>query len=134
MNEIERLMELINAAKERYLAMPLINACKPDFNYFLADSLLADGVIVPPCKVGDAVYRIVKLLNGETKIVKGEVFEIAITHKHHEENEYSFYFWAKGKESVRRHYSIWCHFIDFGKTVFLTREEAEKALAERSKE
>ena len=85
-----------------------------------------------PCKVGDTVYRIVKLLNGEAKIVEGEVFEIAITHEHHDGNECHFYFWAKGEEFTRRHYSIWCDFVDFGKTVFLSRELAEKALAERS--
>jgi hypothetical protein len=88
-------------------------------------------IVVLPCKVGDTVYRIVKLLNGEAKIVEGEVFEIAITHEHHDGNECQFYFLAKGEEFTRKNYSIWCDFVDFGKTVFLSREEAEKALAER---
>jgi hypothetical protein len=133
MTERERLIELISEAKDIYPTIPLVNACKPEFKYFLADHLLANGVLCPPCKAWDTVYRIVKLLNDETKIVEGEVLEIAISHEHHGGNECHFYFWAKGEEFTRRHYSIWCDFVDFGKTVFLSREEAEKALAERSR-
>lgn len=85
-----------------------------------------------PCKVGDTVYRITKLYGGEKIIVEGEAFEFVITHEHSNKYKHHFYFWAKGEEFIHRHYSIWCDFTDFGKTVFLTREEAEKAL-ERSK-
>ncbi|MBQ8567305.1 MAG: hypothetical protein IJ445_06975 [Clostridia bacterium] len=84
-----------------------------------------------PCKVGGTVYRIVKLCNGETKIVEGEVLEFTITHEHHNrKDEYRFYFWAKGEEIAHRQYSLWCYFTDFGKTVFLTKEEAEEKLKE----
>lgn len=84
-----------------------------------------------PCKVGGTVYRIVKLCNGETKIVEGEVLEFTITHEHHNgKDEYRFYFWAKGEEFAHRQYSLWCYFTDFGKTVFLTKEEAEAKLKE----
>ena len=91
-------------------------------------------MILPPCKVGDTVYRVTKLFNNETVIVEGEAFEFAITHERATKDKYRFYFWAKGEEFIRRQYSIWCDFADFGKTVFLTREEAEAALKERSKE
>ena len=131
MNERERLAELINAAKERYLTMPLINACKPYFIYFLADHLLANGVIVPPCKVGDTVYRIVEMGTG---IHYKQVGRCGIGH-------------AKGykiapceektKRFIRSVVVTKNNFFDvyenWGKTVFLTREEAEKARAERSK-
>ena len=70
----------------------------------IADYLLANGVIVPPCKVGDKVYWIFEPPFDD------------VTEKEIVEDE----FW-------------WAMFEDFGKTVFLTREEAEKALAERSK-
>ena len=93
----------------------------------------ASSTIALPCKVGDTVYYVTKLLNNETVIVEGEVFEFCITHERATKDKYRFYFWAKGEEFIRRQYSIWCDFTDFGKTVFLTREEAEAALAERSK-
>ena len=98
----------------------------------LADFLLAEGVIVPPCKVGQTVFRITKLYNGETIIVEGYAFEFAITHESSERDTYRFYFLAKpDKSHTSREYSIWCEFAEFGKTVFLTRAEAEAALTER---
>ena len=94
----------------------------------IADYLLTNGVIVPPCKVGDKVYRITHLRSGETIIVEGEMLEIAITHEYGGKISYRFYFLAKGEEYIRRHWSLWCDFAEFGTGVFLSREEAEKAL------
>ena len=94
----------------------------------ISDYLLANGVIVPPCKVGDTVYRIAKLFCGKTIIVEGEVFEFAITHESAKKDEYRFYFRAFNEDFAHRQYSKWCDFFDFGKTVFLTREEAEAKL------
>ena len=80
----------------------------------LADHLLAEGVIVLPCKVGDTVYQINKTpYLGE--IYELEIFDISLR------NGKPYY------ETER---------IDFddtaiGTSIFLTREEAEKAL-ERS--
>ena len=83
----------------------------------LADHLIANGVIVPPCKVGDTVWCIFEDNYGyeyvRERIVTGILIrDIGV-------------FLCVG----------FCHYIssDIGKTVFLTREEAEKALAERSK-
>lgn len=79
----------------------------------LADHLLANGVIVPPCKVGDWVYII---RNGE--VHRNHVCQIHIS-KAYEQTFFSCYGEFFGIEEV-------------GKTVFLSREEAEKALEERS--
>ena len=76
----------------------------------IADYLLENGVIVPPCKVGDTVYYI-----AFGKIYKGKCH--AITMKH----------------------TVQIHLYDFdgdnasypAKTVFLTKEQAEQALKER---
>lgn len=87
-------------------------------------------LIVPPCKVGDTVYAIA--LNTERftyGIHRGYVGCIDIR--------------AAGEYLIIRHEGlddeplfdkIIARFDDFGKTVFLSREEAEKAIAERSKE
>lgn len=65
-----------------------------------------------PCKVGDVVYAVSKCNN---KIFSRKVIEILLK----EDNGYI--------------YTEPCYFIfeDFGKTVFLTKEEAEQALRER---
>ncbi len=71
----------------------------------IADHLLANGVIVPPCKIGTRVYRLIPDLS----VIWPDPTEYKI---------------------------IWDTFklddiYTFGKTVFLTKEEAEKALMER---
>lgn len=81
----------------------------------LADHLLANGVIVPPCKVGDTVY-IPYLSN----VIEKKVCSIVV--------QKPFYTVYCGGTSLRFAEE------DFGKTVYLTREDAEKALAERSGE
>lgn len=78
----------------------------------IADYLLANGVIVPPCKVGDKIFFIVNMsehLAFNDFVTDDTVTKIGVTTKGilHE----------KGVD-----------FTDFGKTVFLTREEAESKL------
>lgn len=83
-----------------------------------------DGLIIElPCKVGDTVYRVVTLVSGKSLIVEGKMIEYAINRSGKE-----FYF----SEETRYH-DIWCDSEYFGKTVFLTREAAEKALKESEK-
>lgn len=89
----------------------------------LADHLLANGVIVPPCKVGDTLY----ILCGEpSRTIKEFSVRTILFGETHDSigfaNKSLFTVWDKR----------WYDF--FGKTIFLTKEEAEKALAEESKE
>ena len=104
----------------------------------LTDHLLANGVIVPPCKVGDTVYAI-----SESRIEECHCYEIMIHGSEMSvETEHNcdydckgcpFSAWGQdysGEHSCQGEYGIhFFNFEDFGKTVFLTREEAEKALA-----
>ena len=81
----------------------------------LADHLLANGVIVPPCKVGDTVWW------SDTEfeeLLKGEIVSFSLQKEG---------LWAYCRYNGGLTY--W-HLVSdyFGKTVFLTREEAEKAL------
>lgn len=86
-------------------------------NYLIADHLLANGVIVPPCKVGDTLY----VLIGEPPqtIAEFHVRTILFGETHDSigfANKSLFTIWDK------RWYDY------FGKTIFITREEAEQAL------
>lgn len=75
----------------------------------IADDLLENGVVVPPCKVGDVVYRIyTRAWIGEDVVREVVVSENGV-----------FYVDDKGRMTS-------CN--KFGKTVFLTREDAEAKL------
>lgn len=55
MTDRERLAELVKNSLSAYGKEASVYYKTQDF---IADFLLANGVIVPPCKVGDTVYRI----------------------------------------------------------------------------
>ena len=90
----------------------------------LADYLLEHGVIVPPCKVGDTVWWVTEIVdeNCEEKpdILLGEIASFSVQ----KEGLWAFCRYVNGL-------TFW-HLVSdyFGKTVFLTREEAERALKE----
>lgn len=117
----DRLIELINNGTDKYRVEPLINGCRESFDTFLADHLLANGVIVPPCKVGSKVYYLTSIDTKEElnvcDLFEGVVLSIAYDGKD---------IW------ICAHYTNGLYYYhtanDFGKTVFLTREEAEQAL------
>jgi hypothetical protein len=77
----------------------------------IADYLLANGVIVPPCKVGDMVYRIAE--DGKT-ITEERVGAIHLEFTIDNGTGWQDVWWLKD-------YNI-------GNTAFLSREEAEQAL------
>ena len=91
----------------------------------LADYLLKNGVIVPPCKVGDKIYAHWNCGKHGKSISEFVVTHIDIDYLPDIEVAY------KSQTSLSGTYHF-AKLSDFGKTVFLTREEAEKALAERS--
>lgn len=112
MTERERLIELLNKVGESVLEFPTDD----NFINSLADYLLDDGVIVPPCNIDDTVYWI----DGEC-ISEGFITTILMA-----SDEVSYKALAYYGEEIE--------FEDFeiGETVFLTKEEAEKALEKES--
>ena len=76
----------------------------------VADYLLANGVIVPPCKIGTTIYMIV----GK----RAKVTRATGTRKY-----FKFI-----KTTRLTYYNLERVLKDFGKTVFLSREDAERAL------
>lgn len=85
----------------------------------LADHLLANGVIVPPCKEGDTMYCDGKLFADHCQ---GEIMSFPVDIVR-----------TEVCSTFRGEIDMIFEFNDFGKKVFLTKEEAEKAL-ERSGE
>ena len=110
MTDRDRIAEIIRNA--RMFADPLSQV-----GYAEADALLANGFILPPCKVGDTVYY--------PSFNVGAVFEYKIV---------SIKLNSKGLYIVLdnrlRNEQMTHNALQIGKTVFLTKEEAEEKLRE----
>ena len=108
MTERERLIELLNkSCEERGWIMNGAGT--------IADYLLANGVILPPCKVGQEVY----FINTFFSLADDPLKEKVCGMKTYSDNMKFTFVTASQR----------CFDEDkLGKTVFLTREEAEQAL------
>jgi hypothetical protein len=89
----------------------------------IADHLLSEGVIVLPCKVGDKTFLLLEKIKGGYDIVESKC--VCITDNGYG-NIYSMYI-----NCVDIGNSLEFDVTDFGKSVFLAKELAEKALKER---
>lgn len=113
MTDRERLINLMIEAKRT----------EPEtgsFTDYLADYLLEHGVVVPPCKVGDRLYEVTgrKTVSVyKVRAIRAELFGLFIE-------------WDIVEGFVWQSLSG-INADEIGKTVFLTREEAERALKER---
>lgn len=97
----------------------IINAKREDpetgsFTEFLADCLIQNGVIVPPCKVGDTIYFVCGY-NIAEYTVKNMMYDNIFWQFDCENDMYA---------GEHRNFSFFDERI--GKTIFLTRGEAEK--------
>lgn len=103
----ERLVELIKKGIDKHEST-IENYVHPEWE-FIADYLLDKGVVVPTIAIDDTVYRI----GQDDKVYE---WQIAYIHAYKDENVYI-------DDSDNYIFES-----DIGKTVFLTREEAERAL------
>jgi hypothetical protein len=111
MTDRERLIELLNGVLSTEDDTPTET---------VADYLLANGVIVPPCKVGDWIWYI-----RNDKVNKAKIEESVYSASKHgyfsDDWRFHAYNFSK-KEEI----TFWKDNI--GKTVFLTKSQAEEAL------
>lgn len=87
----------------------------------LADHLLANGVIVPPVKIGQTVYVVSSYYGGFWRTHECKIDSLTIYDKHIFMTLFD-----------RDNFDFGIEISEIGKIVFLTKEQAEKALAERS--
>lgn len=113
----ERLVELLT------IAVGDCNLTDSEIK-IVADYLLANGVIVPPCKVGDKVYMTI-----HDKRVK-QPYECTVIGFWYTNHEDCCTLHLSRYVDGRPHSTFSVRFTDVGKTVFLTREEAEAKLKE----
>lgn len=115
----DRLIELIRQGKKAFT--------KSDTTYienYLADYLLANGVALPACRIGQTVYALYD--RSEKKNIDGHI------KKRNSQIDTLRYLGAckmYGKIEVREKQCTKADLNKIGKTVFLTKTEAEKASA-----
>ncbi len=105
-----RLVELIKVFHLEWLRKEYDHETDKSVCEYIADKLLENGVIVPLCKVGDTVYQ-----TDGIRIYELEMFDVSL---------------RNGKPYYETE-SIDFDDTAIGKSIFLTREEAEKALERR---
>ena len=112
----EKLAKLLNAMIDE-------NKNKNITTEITADYLIQNGVIVPPVKVGDPVFRI-RTWDGK-RVVEGKISMIK------QKSDLSWKF-----RGIGRYFEGSCDYTiaDIGTTIFLTREDAEKKLKEYENE
>ena len=93
---------------------------------YVADHLLTNGVLALPVKIGQTIYRM-NIYNDAYREATVVAIYYAEDKKYHPKPHILVH---HGDERGR----LRINFSDIGKTVFLTKEEAERALAERSAE
>ena len=137
MTDRERLIDLIKKAEKQELldfftadldeAIDMSGGTKISCSMeYLADYLLEHGVIVPPCKVGDILYY-PRIYHDNIGVACAEVENIKIY-----VNGMPIVFVKELGGDINSPTAFYP--ANFGDTVFLTREEAEKALKEQKNE
>lgn len=116
----ERLIELLKGAETKVTEMLSSPLALEEWLAVYADHLLANGVIVPPCEVGTMVYY---ADHENKKVFCGRICSFSLDAAH---------FWFNCHFDVGLNY--WYQIEELGKTVFLTRVEAEQALEDMRKE
>ena len=121
----DRLIELFK--KTEYTPFPEMTMKSNLGNQFteyalncIVDELLANGVIVPPCKVGDKTFLLLEKTSGGYDIVESKCVKIY-------ENAFNrVYSMALACAEIGNTLEFYLN--DFGRWVFLTKEEAEERL------
>lgn len=128
---IKRLTELIRQAEQECLEMKICSRCEQygrggDCQRLkIANHLLKNGVIAPPCDVGDKVFFVHDMCDENGKegymISEGKVCGIS-------KDESTVWIFCRYDGGLTYYHTA----EEFGIDVFLMRMGAEKALAERS--
>ena len=118
MNQKERLVELLDNAFVDFIDFANRNPAEKTSTEFIADYLLDNGVIVPPVKVGQTVY-VVDYTRLGNMIFECKIDEIS-------QYSYGTYYYLNWGLHIPRFKA--CKIDSFGKTVYTSREDAEKAL------
>ena len=122
----DRLVELIQNS---------VDGCARHWAEIIADHLIANGVIVPPCKIYDTVYEVIAYKNKANKNrIDGHIRSCIVKSIHlsdaHSKKDEPYITLGAGGCYRNGAYIKRVHIDEFGKSVFLTKEQAEQKLKE----
>ena len=106
----ERLVELIKESLNKHIGKSCLLAEN------IADDLIANGVVVPPCKIRTKIY----------KIVLGKIYEYEVASYTVDAEGFSFIHLAYVEGNTI--YGVTHRIEEFNKQYYLAREDAERAL------
>jgi hypothetical protein len=118
----DRLVELIETAKKEWWEKTGHRQTSKAEADYISDHLIENGVVVPPCKVGDKTFFLLEKINGGYDVVESKCVRIT-------DNGYGKYY-SMSISCPEIDNTLECGISDFGKWVFLTKEEAEQKLKE----
>ena len=126
----DRLIELIDNWYTEYFN--IYQECD-DETIAIADYLLENGVIVPPCRVGDTLWVRWSISRGH----KENIYPVKVYALRFDTKKNNMRICVEGHFEITAYGGNYTHYYNgtfawnsVGKTLFLTREQAEKALAE----
>ena len=97
----------------------------------IAEHLIENGVLIPPCKVGDTLWVLWSL----TKAQKKEIYPVEAYALRYDDKKNNLRVCVEGCFKIEKYDGHYTHFYrgtfaweSIGKTIFRTREEAEQAL------
>lgn len=128
MSDRDRLVELMAEADRNCEIIGCDNCKYFGFddcgNMLKADRLLSNGVIVPPYKVDDTLYKVHRVWVGSAASYKWKIDKLRVEYIRYDGEDFSF---EDGWGEIN-------FASEIGRTIFFTREEAEQALQERRSE
>ena len=114
--ERKRLVELLKDAERKYLC----NGTNiPQMAEFIADHLLYNSIFAPPCKIGAEVFYVHEICDEHIDISKGEVVSFILQKE-------GLVVYCRYEDGLEYQHLV----EEFGIELFLTREDALKALEE----
>lgn len=122
----DRLVELLEESSKRvgeYIDSRHIIPSAEEVHSLRADHLLANGVIVSPCKVGDTAYFLIEDTVAGKKYISPEPIVDVCTKG----------FYTSGHKDSDENGDLWL-WSDVGRIVYLGKEEAEEGLKARGRD
>jgi hypothetical protein len=133
MTERDRLIELLSATHtetDNYKEQARLH------DEYIADQLLANGVVVPPCKVGDTVYVEFneKVIQGTVRLIRPFILKEETVFKGNVICEIDSLFYDDGRKEEHELYVVFEKPYGMERVAYLTKEKAEAKLKEREAE
>ena len=119
----DRLVKLIKQGANGHTLMPTDS---------IADHLIANSVVVPPCKVGETVYCIYndKVIQGTVRLIRPFISKEEIIFKGNIICEFYSLFYDDGRTEEIELYVVFEKPYGCERVAYLTKEQAEQKLKE----